>query len=577
MVPRACSALFRTPEPGWLQLAGAVETVVAREASDLPRCLAVAEDAARRGFYVAGFVTYEAAAAFGLAVQPPTEDALPLAFFAVFPPSCVSRLDTLPDADHPSALTWTASLDAPSYHQALDRIHRAIADGDTYQLNFTFRLRSKIDRDPAEVFVALDAAQRGEWSAFFDLGTHAICSASPELFFRIDNGLIQCRPMKGTIRRGLWHTADIEQGSRLRTSTKNRAENVMIVDLVRNDLGRIARTGSVEVTSLFDVARYPAQWQMTSTIRADVQGVALADVFAALFPSGSVTGAPKTRSMEIIRELEASPRGLYTGAIGLIEPSGRVQFNVAIRTVVIDRTHQVAEFGVGSGIVWESDSGDEFEECRIKAAIVTSVPPRFDLLETLRWDPATGYCLLQRHLDRIVQSAEFFCRTCARDTLLRTLHSAVRDWVVPAKVRLLVDAGGRARCEVTPAPVTLGAWRVALAASPVSQEDVFLYHKTTHRVAHERARASRPDVDAVLLWNERGEVTESTDANVVIERSNRHITPSAECGLLQGTMRAELLERGHIEEGIVTIEDLHHSTRIWLINSVRGWMDAELV
>jgi para-aminobenzoate synthetase / 4-amino-4-deoxychorismate lyase len=562
--------LFHSPD-GWLSLERPSEIVVARTIADVRPCLQAAEAAARRGAYAAGFVSYEAGAAFGLAVQPAPKHTLPLAWFAIVPASNAVRVDP-PVAGTTPSLAWTADMDRDAYVDAIDRVRAHIADGDTYQLNFTFRLRTSFTDDPRALFGSLVAAQHGAWSAYLDLGSHAICSASPELFFRLDRGVIECRPMKGTMPRGLWPAADLGQAERLRASPKNQSENVMIVDLMRSDLGRIARVGTVDVVSLFDVERYPAQWQMTSSVRADVHGVPMAEIFASLFPSGSVTGAPKTRSMEIIRDLETSPRGIYTGAIGLIGPSGDAHFNVAIRTVVVDRERGEAEFGVGSGVVWESDAQDEFDECRVKASILTSRLPDFELLETLKWDPSDGFVLLERHLERLMASAAYFDIPCSRDTIMTTMNNAIAGRRTPTRARLLLSRAGRARCEATDLSPLPPIHTIALAAAPVSRSDVFLYHKTTHRIVHERARASRPDVDEVLLWNEDGEITEAINANVVVEIEGQRMTPPIASGLLPGTMRAELVTRGDIVEGVIRTTDLSDSSRIWLINSVRGWM-----
>jgi len=570
--------LLRTPWDGpWLSFQNPSAVITAWEPGDVRRCLDEAERASRDGFYAAGFVTYEAAAAFGLPVHAPVPGGLPLACFGIFPRENVHR--TAAVAFHGDGIAnWTASIDRDEYACAFRRIKEHIASGDTYQLNFTFRLRAPFDGDPRALFADLVAAQRGAWSAYVDLGTHAICSASPELFFSLNGGRIECRPMKGTMPRGLTSAADVMQADRLHTSAKNRSENVMIVDLIRNDLGRIARVGSVIVDSLFDVERYPRHWQMTSTVTADVDGTGLAEIFAALFPSGSVTGAPKQRSMEIIRALEPAPRGMYTGAIGMIDPLGRGHFNVAIRSVTIDRARQEAEFGVGSGIVWESIERNEYDECQIKAAILTTREPAFRLLETLKWEPDSGFVLIDRHLDRLHQSADYFGFRVPIVEIRATLEGALSGRARAAKVRVLLAQDGEVECEVLDlGPVLDSPLRVALAASPVSAGDVFLYHKTTQRAVYARARASRPDVDAVLLWNEDGEMTEGTETNLVVELDGRRVTPPVECGLLAGTMRAELLVRGEIAEERVPKAALARATRMWLINSVRGWMEAELV
>ncbi len=288
--------------------------------------------------------------AFGLPVQE-AAPGLPLVCFGLFAPEQVESLTRFPAAGFASLGDWKASIDHAAYLRAIDSIKRSIEAGNTYQINFTFRLTAPFEGDPAALMRDLYAGQAGPWSAYVEAGDHAICSGSPELFFSLEGERVLCRPMKGTAPRGYWTEQDNAFGNALRQSEKNRAENVMIVDMVRNDIGRIARIGSVQATSLFEVERYPLQWQMTSTVEGGVETRSLLRLFEAMFPSGSITGAPKHSSMEIIRRLETTPRGIYTGAIGYMSPRGRAHFNVAIRSVVIDRRQGTAEFGVGSGIV----------------------------------------------------------------------------------------------------------------------------------------------------------------------------------------------------------------------------------
>ena len=570
-------ALIRTPFAGpWRRFTRPSALFTARRADAVRACLDDAEAAARAGSYVVGFVCYEAAAAFGLPAQAASDALLPLCCFAAFPADQVDRLDAITASGEPVS-GWTPSIDRGRYLDAIRRIKALIADGDTYQLNFTFRLRAPFAGDAGRLFGDLVAAQQGPWSAFIDLGSAAICSASPELFFTLEDGRLECRPMKGTAPRGLSSSADRAAADALHQSAKNRSENVMIVDLVRNDLGRVAVTGSVDVRSLFDVEQYPQQWQMTSTIAADAGEASIADIFAALFPSGSVTGAPKHRSMEILGTLEDSPRGIYTGAIGLIAPGGRAHFNVAIRTVVIDRSAARAEFGVGSGVVWESSDRDEYEECRVKAAILTKRLPPFDLLETLAWTPGRGYVLLERHLARLGASAGYFGWAYDPDEVRASLASAVAARTTPARVRLLVDSAGRSRCETADLPPCVPRWTAALAAVPIDVDDVLLYHKTTQRETYTTARASRPDADTVLLWNGRGEVTESPEANLIAEFAGRRVTPPVESGLLPGTLRAELLAAKLVSEERILSGDLPRAERLWLVNSVRGWIPVDLM
>jgi para-aminobenzoate synthetase/4-amino-4-deoxychorismate lyase len=588
---RPFEALIRTPWRGpWRRFTNPVAILQAHRPDDVAACLEdVDREVRAREWFAAGFVTYEAAAAFGLPVQRPSSDGLPLVCFGLFPPDHVSTASAITPSGPHRLGGWQPSIDHASYLETVRRIKLRIEAGDTYQINLTFRLSADFEGDPLSLMAELGAAQAGSWGAFVDIGRHAICSASPELFFTVADGCIECRPMKGTAPRGLHHLADVVQAETLRRSDKNRAENVMVVDMVRNDLGRIAAVGSVHVPSLFDVERYPAQWQMTSTVAAalaDPDGPRLASLFEALFPSGSVTGAPKHSSMGIIRDLEVGPRGIYTGAIGFLSPRGRAHFNVAIRTVTVDRERGHAEFGVGSGIVWDSLDRDEYEECLLKATIVVPSSEtgehavrsaEFKLLETIGWTPVEGYVLLERHLERLRTSADYFGFECDMSVVRSMLDACVADLRGPAKVRLRVGRVGTILCEAVDVPKMAGPLRAALAAAPIDWSNVFLYHKTTRRHVYDEARASRPDVDAVILWNEFGDVTEATDYNVVAEVDGRMVTPPVESGLLAGTLRAELLANGTIEERRVTLDQLRGAVRLWLVNSVRGMVEARLV
>nr|BAG55467.1 putative para-aminobenzoate synthase, component I [uncultured bacterium] len=381
--------------------------------------------------------------------------------------------------------------------------------------------------------------------------------------------------MKGTAVRGRTLAEDEAQIDWLRQSEKNRAENVMIVDMIRNDIGRVARVGSVSVPRLFDIERYPTVLQMTSTVngRSDAS---LPDILAAMFPCASITGAPKVRTMEIIRELEPAPRGVYTGAIGTISPGRQAQFNVAIRTVTIDRTAQRATYNVGSGIVWDSDASDEYAECRLKSRVLVEQRPSFDLLESLLWTPAEGYFLLDEHLDRLAASAAYFGVVVARARVRAELQQRTVGLDGVSKVRVLVDEHGRVRSQAVSldAGATVEPVRVGLAAMPVDPANIWLYHKTTHRAVYDAARASRPDCDDVLLWNSAGELTEASSSNLVVRLDGELVTPPVTSGLLAGTFRRNLLEAGELVERPVRVADLAQASELFLINSVRGWRTA---
>ena len=460
----------------------------------------------------------------------------------------------------------------------MERIKDYLVRGHTYQVNHTFPLRASFTGDPWVFFLDLAAAQQGQYAAFIDTGPLAICSASPELFFHLDGDRLTARPMKGTAPRGRTLAEDERRIAELRRSEKNRAENLMIVDMIRNDLGQIAEIGSVAVPRLFEVERYPTLLQMTSTVTARTQA-SVAEILAHIFPCASITGAPKVRTMEIIRELEPQPRGIYTGAIGFIAPGRRAQFNVAIRTVLIDRERQQASYGVGSGLVWDSDAATEYAECVLKARVLTERRPSFQLLEALLWEPDSGYFLLAAHLERLANTAVYFQVPLDRPAIEAYLTEQARTLTEPGKIRLRVALDGRFTVEVE--SLARGArprsTRVGLAREPVDSNTIWLYHKTTRREMYAAARASRPDCDEVILWNERGELTEASTANLVLDLDGAWVTPPVTSGLLAGTFREWLLATGQIREQVLTRVDLRQARRIALVNSVRRWGEAVLV
>lgn len=560
----------------WLRFAHPVDIVAVHTRDEVSRALRRVEARVNTdGLWAAGFVSYDAAPAFDDALRARSGSSEPLLWFGLFnEPTEISAPAT---EDAAPALDWSPTLSRADYDAAIEQIKNHIADGDTYQVNFTFRLEAPCTTDAWRLFASLVDAQPASYAAFIDTGRRAICSVSPELFFTLDDDRLTSRPMKGTAGRGRFTAEDQQRAEWLHTSAKNRAENVMIVDMIRNDIGRIADVGSVAVTDLFAAERYPTLWQMTSTVTGRTRA-SVADIMAALFPCASITGAPKARTTAIIAALETTPRGVYTGTIGFIAPGRRAQFNVAIRTVVIDKDTATATYGVGSGVTWDSDTNAEYDECLTKARVLAARRPAFDLLETLRWTPADGYALIDQHLARVRRSADYFDRPFDDGRVREALSSAaVAFSEAPHMVRLLISADGSVRCEgralvALPDPV-----RVALARTPVSSTNIFLFHKTTHREIYDTARRECPDADDVLLWNERGEVTETCIANVIVELDGQRWTPPVACGLLAGTLRDEMLARGDIRERVMTRDDLARATRITLINSVRGELSAVLV
>ena len=568
------AVLYSSEHSAWVRYERPRAIFVARRHEEVPALLAYLEaEVEKGGLHAVGFLAYEAGRAFDPAMPRASCGDFPLAWFGLFEaPVTISLGPSKPG----HALEWVSELDAGAHGRALERIRGYLARGETYQVNFTHRLRARFDMDPWDFFGRLVSRQPSPHAAFLDTADFALCSASPEMFFERDGEEIWSRPMKGTAPRGRWREEDEALARGLAVSEKERAENVMIVDMVRNDLGRICLPGSVHVPELFRAERYPTLWQLTSLVRGRTRE-STAQVMAALFPAASITGAPKVRTMSIIEELEISPRRIYTGCIGVISPGRKARFNVAIRTVLVEKSLGMAEYGVGGGIVWDSDPGAEFRETRIKARVLADPEPEFSLLETMRWARGEGIFLLDEHLRRLEESAAYFGFRFDQKALLETLLREISAVCgMKGVLRLTVDSVGVWSIEHRPLPEP-SPCRVSLALSAVDAADPFLFHKTTRRIVYDQARAYVPGVDDVLLWNGRGEVTESTIANLVVELDGELLTPSLACGLLPGTMRARLLQEGRIREKVVRVDDLPRCTRLWLINSVRGWRECVLV
>ncbi|MDS4041603.1 MAG: aminodeoxychorismate synthase component I [Candidatus Competibacter sp.] len=566
-----------------LRFASPARIVAAMRPDEVVPALRVIETAVtQHRHHAAGFIGYEAAAAYGLTVHAPMPD-LPLLWFGLYEKveaieDWTAGIPNPPPTASYAAGSWQSTLGRATYETVVGRVKDYLARGHSYQINFTFPLRASFDGEPWAFFVDLAAARQGEYAAFIDTGRFAICSVSPELFFQLDGERLIAKPMKGTAARGRTLAEDNARIVDLRQSEKNRAENLMIVDMLRNDMGRVAQVGSVTVPRLFEVERYPTLLQMTSTVTARTRA-SVVEILASLFPCASVTGAPKVRAMQIIQELEPQPRGVYTGAIGFIGPERRARFNVAIRTVLVDRARRQATYGVGSGLVWDSDASDEYEECLIKARVLTERQPSFQLLESLLWEPGSGYFLLEEHLARLADTAAYFNIPLDRATIEARLTELAPTSGKESKIRLRVNLDGTFAVEA--APLTQRALpqpaRVGLARAPVDSSMIWLYHKTTRREIYDAARASRPDCDEVILWNERGELTEASMANVVLDLDGAWVTPPVTSGLLAGTFRRWLLAAGQIRARILTPADLHAAQRIALINSVRKWRAAILV
>jgi para-aminobenzoate synthetase/4-amino-4-deoxychorismate lyase len=592
-----------------------VRVVHARALADVLPALTEVQRMTRDGFHAVGFVAYEAAPALDPAmVTVAPGNALPLLAFGLFeaPTSPVPTAPAPAAPVEPPVADWSLDASPEAHADAVRRIRHAIAEGRTYQVNLTTRLRAAFDGSPEALYHRLRRAQGGGYHAYIDLGRHCILSASPELFFETRGRTITTRPMKGTRPRGRWREEDRTLREELAGSAKDRAENLMIVDLLRNDLGRVSAPGTVRAPDLWAIERYRTVWQMTSTVTGMLRDdVGLVDLFRALFPCGSVTGAPKISTMELIAELEPSPRGVYCGAIGRILPGGDCTFNVPIRTAVIDRDAGRIAYGTGGGVVWDSTPEAEWAELRAKTAVVRSPWPRFRLLETLGVRQGTPV-RLDRHLRRMAASADRFDFPFPEDDLRAAVHRAARS--LPAEpdpgpagsaalLRVTLGEDGSVRAETRPldrahaslhrAPLAdshtpehgLGPRpdgdpdrrTVVAARAPVDSADLFLYHKTTHRAVYDRHLADAPEFAwDVLLQNEHGRVTEFCRGNVVAELDGRLLTPPRTAGLLPGCFRAQLLEDGRIEEADLSLDDVANARALWFINSARGWVPVRL-
>jgi len=549
--------------------------ITATTAAEVPAALAAIERARADGRHVAGWLSYE----LGYALEARLRPLMPPAAGRDYPLLRLGVFDA-PHGDAPSATgrAYAGALqpewNAADYAARFARLHRLIADGDLYQANLSFRAYFPFAGDPFALYERLLQSSGALYCAYVDDGGRQLLSLSPELFFALSaDGEITVRPMKGTAPRRSDGAGggDAAERAALQASAKNRAENLMIVDLIRNDLGRIAATGSVEVTDLFKVESYPTFHTMVSTVRArKLAAKTPADIIAALFPCGSVTGAPKIRAMEVLRELESSPRGAYCGAVGWFAPDGSAGFNVAIRTLGIRDGR--GELGIGGGVVHDSRADAEYAECLLKARFFEVARRDIELIETLRYDD-TGFRRIERHLARMAASAPSFGlrfdEQAARQALARAVeHASGRG---PQRVRLTLDEAGRHQATAVPLGASPAHWSWAISPERVQSTDVLLRHKTTWRDMYER-EVARLGTDEVVFLNERGEVAEGARSNVFVRRGSKLLTPPRDAGLLNGCLRADMIERGEAEEARLMPEDL--KGEVWFGNSLRGLVRA---
>ncbi len=551
---------------------GAPRRVIeARALAEVRPALREVDAAARAGSWAAGYVAYEAAPAFDPALTVREAGPGPLCWFGIHdaplgPPP--------PGPWEARLLDLEPELDAASHAGSVERLREAFAAGTAYQANLTLRFTGRLEGDPLALYRRLRAAQGGGQTVYLRSGERVLVSASPELFLGRHGSRLVTRPMKGTARRGRWAEEDEAVARSLAASPKERAENVMIADLMRNDLGRVAELGSVRAAALFEPERYRTVWQLTTTVEARLDPeVTLDALFAAAFPCGSVTGAPKASAMRLIAAEERSPRGAYCGAAGVVAPGGDCAFNVAIRTAEVTLASGAVRYGAGGGITIGSSPAAEWDELLAKAAVLDLDPERPTLLETMRLEGGR-VALLDLHLARLQGSARYH----GTPLDLPAVRALVERERGEGRLRLLLPPGGAARLERGPLPPPPeGPVRVAISPERIASGDPARFHKTTARGFYESRRAARPDCFDVLLVNEAGAPAEGTIANLVVELEGSRVTPPLETGLLPGVFRAGLLATGRVRERPLAMPELRSARRIWLVNALRGWLEVRLV
>lgn len=568
-----------------------VEIIRADHLNQVHSCVRAAREAAERGHWVLGFVAYEASPAFDSDLEVNQEVMGPLALFAVFNEAQPISGGALPgpfEVGH-----WESATSRERFNQAIGQLREDIRNGVYYQANYTRRLLSQFEGDALGLFRALYNAQPGSFSLFLDWGEGQIASVSPELFFHWQPATrtLSTRPMKGTSPRGRHPDDDARLAAELVADPKERAENVMIVDLLRNDLGRVAEPGSVHVSDLFRVEALPSVWQMTSTVSARARSdVKLEDVFSALFPCGSVTGAPKGTAMQAIARYEDGPRGIYCGALGAIAPGGEALFNVPIRSVQIDRSTGHALCGIGSGITWSSNAEGEWAEWQAKRRFLWRATAGFWVLETLRLEEGV-FEYRTAHLTRMADAARyfgFFWRLAGVEQALdeRARQHPKGQW----RVRLLMDRHGTVRTEIVALSGPMGSdlppvldgnttqfVSVQMADTAFEEDPDFVRHKTTWRPGYDAAAPKDSTVFDTLLWNTAGELTEFTKGNLALLIQGQWFTPPLRCGLLPGIRRNAMVQEGLLQERILLKEDLHRADAILFINALRGCLPVRLV
>ena len=548
-----------------------IKELKTRDLDQVEALLKEVETYQEAGFYAVGYVSYEAAPAFEkkFAVHPAPLMGEYLLYFTIH-----EKVETLPFPEDYEAVdlpaNWKEEVEAPAYQEAIKTIHHHIRQGDTYQVNYTVQLSQELKADPLAIYNRLVVEQKAHYNAFIQHDDVAILSISPELFFEQDDRLLTTRPMKGTTRRGLTNQADLKEAAWLEADPKNRAENMMIVDLLRNDMNRISEIGSEQVTRLCQVEQYSTVWQMTSTIESRLRPeVDLVQTFQALFPCGSITGAPKISTMEIIQQTEIAPRGVYCGTIGILLPRGKRIFNVAIRTLQMQGGKAI--YGVGGGITWDSKWESEYQETKQKSAVLYRQEPHFELLTTGRIHQGE-LTFLDKHVTRLREASRYFAYPYDEPKLLKELQEELAhlESNLDYRCRVALQKNGTTQLEITElTDLPTNYLQAQLTEQKLDLATPFTYFKTSQR-AHLAAKDNEQ-----IFYLPDGSLLETTIGNLVLEIEGQLYTPPAHLPLLDGIYRRHLLETQQVEEKLLTLNDLTDADRIYACNALRGLYELD--
>ena len=543
-----------------------IKELKTRNVAEVADLLAQVESYQEQGYYVVGYVSYEAAPAFEekLAVHKAPLLAEYLLYFTVH-----DRVETSPipliydEVDLPS--DWQEVTSAEEYEKAIAQIHHHLRQGDTYQVNYTVQLKQKLSANSFAIYNRMVVEQEAGYNAYVEHDEMAVISMSPELFFEQNDRELITRPMKGTTKRGLMDQEDLDQAAWLEQDPKNRSENMMIVDLLRNDMNRLSEVGSEHVERLCQVEQYSTVWQMTSTIKSQVRpDVDLVEIFRSLFPCGSITGAPKIATMEIIKNLEPQARGVYCGSIGILLPNGRRIFNVAIRTIQLHKSQAI--YGVGGGITWDSTWESEYDEIHQKSAVLYRKQARFKLITTGKISQK-HLIFKEEHIDRLRKASRYFAYPFDTENLRQRIDAECQDCDIDQDYLLRISLSKSGEIEVDRqvlAPLSLSFCQAKLYLQEADLNQAFTYFKTTHRPHLSLGEQEK------IYHNKSGELLETSIGNLVLKIAGKLYTPPIRLGILPGIYRQHLLETGQVEEKVLTLADLDQAEAIYGCNAVRG-------